>query len=81
MDAMAYDLAMMFSAIGHIIDPHVFVVGGGVMKGKDVFFDKMEKYYRSMIHAGMQSVVFKEAELEEPGIVGAAMLPMTQKQA
>ncbi len=80
-DAMAYDLAMMFSAIGHIIDPHVFVVGGGVMKGKDVFFDKMEKYYRSMIHAGMQSVVFKEAELEEPGIVGAAMLPMTQKQA
>ena len=81
MDAMAYDLAMMFSAIGHIIDPHVFVVGGGVMKGKDVFFDKMEKYYRSMIHAGMQPVVFKEAELEEPGIVGAAMLPMTQKQA
>ena len=32
-----------------------------------------------MIHVGMQSVVFKEAELEEPGIVGAAMLPMTQK--
>lgn len=77
-DNMAYDLAMMFSAIGHIIDPHVFVVGGGVMKGKDVFFDKMEKYYRSMIHAGMQSVVFKEAELEEPGIAGAAMLPMTR---
>lgn len=37
---MAYDLAMMFCAIGHIIDPHVFVVGGGVMKGKDVFFEK-----------------------------------------
>lgn len=33
-DDMAYDLAMMFCAIGHIIDPHVFVVGGGVMKGK-----------------------------------------------
>ena len=77
-DNMAYDLAMMFSAIGHIIDPHVFVVGGGVMKGKDVFFDKMEKYYRSMIHEGMQPVVFKEAELEEPGIAGAAMLPMTR---
>ena len=78
-DDMSYDLAVMFSAIGHIIDPHVFVVGGGVMKGKDVFFEKMEKYYRSMIHEGMQSVVFKEAELEEPGIIGAAMLPMTQK--
>ena len=76
-DDMACDLAMMFSAIAHVADPHVFVVGGGVMKGKDVFFDKMEKYYRDMIHAGMQSVVFKQAELEEPGIAGAAMLPMT----
>ncbi len=76
---MAYDLAVMFSAIGHVVDPHVFVVGGGVMKGKDVFFDKMESYYRSMIHDGMQSVVFKEAELEEPGIIGAAMLPMTRQ--
>ena len=76
-DDMAYDLAMMFSAIGHIIDPHVFVVGGGVMKGKDVFFEKMETYYRSMIHEGMQPVVFREAVLEEPGIVGAAMLPVT----
>ena len=76
-DQMAYDLAMMFCAIGHIIDPHVFVVGGGVMKGKDVFFEKMESYYRSMIHVGMQPVVFKEALLDEPGIIGAAMLPMT----
>ena len=76
-DDMAYDLAMMFCAIGHIIDPHVFVVGGGVMKGKDVFFEKMESHYRSMIHVGMQPVVFKEALLDEPGIIGAAMLPMT----
>lgn len=77
-DDMAYDLAMVFSAIGHIIDPHVFVIGGGVMKGEDVFFEKMETYYRSMIHVGMQPVIFKKAVLEEPGILGAAMLPMTQ---
>lgn len=77
-DEMAYDLAMMFSMIAHICDPDVFVIGGGVMtKAKDVFFDKMEAYYRTMIHKGMQTVVFKEAILEEPGIVGAAMLPMS----
>ena len=79
-DDMSYDLAVMFSAIGHIVDPHVFVVGGGVMKGKDVFFNKMEQYYRSMIHEGMQPVVFREAQLEEPGIIGAAMLPMIQEK-
>ena len=77
-DTMAYDMAMMFSAVAHVVDPHVFVIGGGVMKAKDVFFDKMETYYRGMIHQGMQSVVFKQAELEEPGIIGAAMLPMTK---
>lgn len=77
---MSYDLAMMFSTIAHIVDPHVFVVGGGVMKAKDVFFDKMEKYYRDMIHVGMQPVVFKEAQLDEPGIVGAAMLAMEKSK-
>ena len=76
-DNMAYDLAVMFSFIGHIVDPEVIVIGGGVMnKAKDVFFEKMEKNYRNMIHPGMQSVRFVEAELEEPGIIGAAMLPM-----
>lgn len=75
-DEIAYDLAVMFSTIAHVVDPEVFVLGGGVMKGKDLFYDKMESYYRNMIHKGMQTVVFKEAELEEPGIVGAAMLPM-----
>lgn len=73
-DEMAYDLAVMFSVIAHVADPEVFVLGGGVMKGKDVFLAKMEQYYRSLIHAGMQAVEFKEAQLDEPGIVGAAML-------
>lgn len=77
---MSYDLAMMFSTIAHIVDPHVFVVGGGVMKAKDVFFDKMDKYYRDMIHVGMQPVVFKEAQLDEPGIIGAAMLAMEKSR-
>lgn len=74
-DDVAYDLAIMFSVIAHVSDPSVFVVGGGVMKGKDVFFDKMENHYRTMIHKGMQTVTFKEAQLDEPGIIGAAMLP------
>lgn len=74
-DEVAYDLAVMFSVIAHVVDPDVFVVGGGVMKGKDVFFEKMESYYRNMIHKGMQSIVFAEARLDEPGIIGAAMLP------
>ena len=56
----------------------VIVIGGGTMKSKDVFFEKMEKDYRGMIHPGMQPVKLVEAELEEPGIIGAAMLPKSR---
>lgn len=78
-DNMAYDIAMAFSFIGHIVDPQVIVIGGGVMtKAKDVFFEKLENYYRTMIHPGMQPVKLVEAELEEPGIIGAAMLPKSR---
>lgn len=75
-DDMAYDLAVMYSVIAHVVDPEVFILGGGVMKSKQIFFDIMETYYRGMIHKGMQTVKFKEAMLDEPGIIGAAMLPM-----
>lgn len=74
-DEMAYDIALMFSIIAHVVDPDVFILGGGVMKGKDIFFDKLKTYYESLVHEGMRSVQFQEALLEEPGIVGAAMLP------
>ena len=47
------------------------------MKSKDVFWDKMIQYYKPMVHVGMQDVIFAEAMLDEPGLVGAAMLPMS----
>lgn len=76
-DDMAYDLATMFSVIAHVCDPHVFVVGGGCMNAKECFFDKMQEYFRTMVHDAMQDVEFKQAELDEPGIIGAAMLPIS----
>ena len=58
-DGMAYDIAVMFFRSLHmLLILAVFVIGGGVMKGKDVFFEKMERDFRSMIHKGMQTVKF-----------------------
>lgn len=73
-EAATYDLAQLFSIIAHICDPEVFVLGGGMMKGKDVFLDTLIAQFKQLVHEGMRSVVFSEAKLEEPGIVGAAML-------
>ncbi len=74
-DEMAYDLALMFADIAHVIDPYVFILGGGVMQGKDVFLDKVIANFQTMVHDQMRDVPFVEAELPDPGIVGAAMLP------
>lgn len=79
-DEFITQLATGISAVGHIIDPHVFVVGGGMLKSKDVWFDKFVDKYRTLVHPGMSDVEFKTAVLEEPGLVGAAMLPLSKEK-
>ena len=74
-DQMAHDFAMMMSAVAHVVDPFCFVIGGGVTKSADVYLDKVKENFYSMIHTGMKPTQIKLAELDEPGILGAAMLP------
>lgn len=71
---LAYDIAVMLSNVAHVIDPHIFIFGGGVMKSKDIFFPKVHEYFKTLVHEKMREVKFSVAELEEPGIIGAAML-------
>lgn len=72
---MAYDLAVMFSVIAHVADPWMFVIGGGMMQSKDVFLDKVVANFKNLVHIPMRDTLFEVAKLEEPGIIGAAMLP------
>ena len=76
-NAMAFNFASLLSAIAHVVDPHVFVIGGGVSKSKDYYFEKMTNFYNGLVHVGMRNPLIKRAELSEPGIVGAAMLPIS----
>ena len=76
-DKMAFNFASLLSAIAHVVDPHIFVIGGGVSKSKDYYFDKMANYYNGLVHVGMRNPTIKRAELSEPGIIGAAMLPIS----
>ena len=80
-DEMSYDFAMMLQAISAVVDPHVFVLGGGVTLARDHYWSKMIEYYKGMVHDGMKDVPFVEAMLEEPGIIGAAMLCHDMKEA
>lgn len=74
-DDMAYKFARMMASIAHVADPHCFVIGGGVSKASDLYLDKVKDYYDDLVHPGMRDVKIFLAELSEPGIIGAAMLP------
>ncbi len=73
-DDMAKDMARMLQAVGHVVDPDVFVIGGGISNRSDLYWDKMIAYYNSMVHEGMKNVPFVKPIIKEPGVVGAAML-------
>lgn len=76
-DQMTTDLAVMFSGIALVVDPHIFVLGGGVMQSKELWMPMMLEKFKAFVHPGMRDVIFKEAECSEPGIRGAAMLPIS----
>lgn len=77
-DDTIYDLAVMYSLIGHIVDPDMFILGGGLMKSKEYFFDRLVETYKGLVHEKMRNIKFKEASLNEPGLIGAAMLPRSR---
>lgn len=71
---MCEDMAYMFSAIAHVVEPHVFVIGGGVSQSHEFYFDEMIEKFKGLVHPGMKDVEFRLASLDEPGVIGAAML-------
>ncbi len=74
-DDMAYDFAQMMSMISCVVDPYIYVIGGGVAQNNsDLYFDRIKAYYRSMVHEKLRDIEVVNAVLEEPGVVGAAML-------
>ncbi|MDO5440161.1 MAG: ROK family protein [Erysipelotrichaceae bacterium] len=79
-DKMAKDIATCMSDISSICAPDCFVIGGGCSKSHELYFDKLREYYYSMAHSAMKDVPIKLAELEEPGVVGAAMLVRSRER-
>lgn len=72
-------LSTLFANIAHTVDPHCFVVGGGVMKSREYFYDRLVAQFNSKIHLGMQGhIPLLLTELEDCGAIGAAMLPMSK---
>ena len=72
-------ITTMMANIAHTVDPHCFVLGGGVMKSKEYFIDELNEMFNSKIHEGMRGFTpIFNVELDDCGAIGAAMLPMSQ---
>ncbi len=73
------DLAQLFATLACAVDPDIFVLGGGVMKSSDLFLPKVIEKFKSISHTQLHDEVFVLASLEEPGVIGAAMLPKSKE--
>ncbi len=75
---MTEDISVMLSSISYVIDPEVFVLGGGCMKSADVFWNDLIEKYKALVPAQLRETVFVTASLEEPGVMGAVLYAKQQ---
>lgn len=82
-DELAIEVAEIFgmylgkglAAVGAVVNPEAFVIGGGVSKAGEVLFDYIEKNYMKYSFHGTRNVKFRLATLgNDAGIYGAAKL-------
>ena len=82
-DAVAQEIAEEFGRylglacanIAGVVDPQVFVIGGGVSKAGKILFDYIEKYYKKYAFPSCKDAIFALATLgNDAGIYGAAKL-------
>ena len=74
-DTLGNYLGTALSYISCVVDPEVYVIGGGVSKAGPILTDAITKYYRQNAFHASRITKFALAELEnEAGIYGAVKL-------
>ncbi|MDD3172248.1 MAG: ROK family glucokinase [Herbinix sp.] len=70
-----YYLGVAMAHIAQVIDPEVFVIGGGVSKAGEIITETTKKYYNNYVMDALKNKEFKLATLgNDAGIYGAAKL-------
>ena len=72
---MEQDLGQYFATVACVCDPDMFIIGGGMTKSADKFLPGVIENFKAYSHEAVRDTPFVISKLEEPGIVGAAMLP------
>ena len=70
---MADQMGRLLATISQVVDPHVFVIGGGVANQSRNYWPAMIEAYHRYFN-GIKPAEVVKAKLKEPGVLGAAML-------
>ena len=77
-DHLGQKLALAFGNIALMVDPEVFVIGGGVSRAGQILLDAIKKYYSTYTFGKVQDGKFVIATLgNDAGIFGAASLVLS----
>ncbi len=76
-DRCMYFLGKSMAMLTNIVDPEVYIIGGGVSKAGDYLVDTVKKHYEAMSTLAQNKAVIALAKLgNDAGIYGAAKLAM-----
>ena len=75
-DYLGYSLA----ATAAVIDPEIFIIGGGVSKAGQILLDRVQAYFKKYVWPGRRDIRFALAQLgNDAGIYGAASMVIGMK--
>lgn len=78
-DEVCNILARALTHVAAIVDPQVFVIGGGVSKAGDILTKTLEKHYNQNLLSALYNKEFRLATLgNDAGIYGAAKMILDQ---
>lgn len=76
-EAFAHNIGKGLASIAHVINPDIFVIGGGVMNRHDILLPLIKASFYEHVYDVMAPTEIVLASLEEPGVIGAALLPIS----
>ena len=71
---MSKSIAILLSDIAAIIAPDCFVIGGGCSNASELYFHRIEKYFKEYCHDYNNDTPIFKANIKEPGVIGASLL-------
>lgn len=67
------DLAVTLNNIASVLDPDIFVLGGGCLKSAGYLLPRLSSCYREFAQPVFRDIPIRKGNLDEPGLIGAAL--------